>query len=347
MTSEKEEMKRLLTPSLYDVRNHQIGKFLDYSLSIHKSKKEKAIFRIKTATHPKWFEQKETTVGGVISISQRAADLLKNDGKISRRWSRIRRWRKKENNGGEKGEWYYRYRTPKKTVWIASSKRTNEQKGKAGRKSSGLAYKVRREVWRSLAAHEGYIGKLLKGSHTFTKERKPMHKVSLRIPNLSKAIEEIIIEEIWPHLGIHTERIVNEWFQINGLKTFLQKHGVDEEIREKFSKGILEKDERNKIIALICQKNWRAILARWIELRVFSKQPLAGKDAMAKYANMRQYSIEPSPQNQSTNNQGDYDMDCEPYCIESIPQYDAEKRELWCTNCGLVAGSLPVLNEAE
>jgi hypothetical protein len=59
--SKEEETQRLLKPSLNDVRTYQIGKFLDYSLSVSGGKKSKTLFGLKSVVHPKWFEQRHTT----------------------------------------------------------------------------------------------------------------------------------------------------------------------------------------------------------------------------------------------------------------------------------------------
>ena len=319
MGSEKEQTGRLLTPSLYEVRHHQVGKFIDYAISIPKSKKQKAIFHIKTTTHPKWFEQKHATNQVDLYISQKAVDLLKRDGKISKRWSRKRQWRKKKNSGKEKGEYIYKSRTPKGTVWIAASQRTDGQKGKSGRKAGGMAYKVRREAWRILA-NQGQISKLLKEPIHSLRERKPTGKIPLRIPNLSAAIEEIIISEIWPNLHDDRERVVNEWLNLNGVRSFLKKQRVDDELCDKFAKGILSDTERNKIIHLVCNRNWKAILARWIELKVLTSMP----------------STNPKT-DQTTVSEQTIESKCDPYCVGQEFEYDRGKGEIWCQNCGLVA----------
>lgn len=336
--SEEDETERLLTPSLDDVRNHQIGKFLDYTLSISKSKKKKALFTIKTTTHPRWFEQKHTTVPGDIYLSKRAVDLLKRDGKVSKRWSRQRKWRVKKNSSGGKGEWYYRYRTPKKTNWIAGSKRTEEQKGKPGRKAGGMAYKVRREGWRILA-NKGHIAKLLEQSFLNPHERKPTQKFPLRIPDLSEAVEEIIIQEIWPKLAYHREHVVNEWLGVNGLRSFLQNNKADNEILEQFSKGVLEEFERNRIIHLICKRNWRAILARWIELKVFSENLWKEDHILIALSKSHDIQIEPQSETTKVLNKS-IDFKCAPFCNKPEITYDDMRAEIWCANCGFIGGKI-------
>ena len=146
MGSKEEETQRLLTPSLNDVRTYQIGKFLDYSLSVSGGKKSKTLFGLKSVVHPQWFEHRHTTQQMDLYLSEKALAFLLSEGKVSGRWTRKRKWRKKENQESGKGEWYYKYRTPKSTTWIAASQRSSGQKGKPGRKPAGDAYRVRRDV---------------------------------------------------------------------------------------------------------------------------------------------------------------------------------------------------------
>ncbi|MDA9254733.1 TFIIB-type zinc ribbon-containing protein, partial [Candidatus Poseidoniaceae archaeon] len=230
------------------------------------------------------------------------------------------------------------YRTPKKTNWIAGSKRTKEQKGKPGRKAGGTAYKVRREGWRILA-NKGHIAKLLEQSFLNPHERKPTQKFPLRIPDLSEAVEEIIIQEIWPKLAYHREHVVNEWLGVNGLRSFLQNNKADNEILEQFSKGVLEEFERNRIIHLICKRNWRAILARWIELKVFSENLWKEDHILIALSKSHDIQIEPQSETTKVLNKS-IDFKCAPFCNKPEMAFDFARAELWCANCGFIGGKI-------
>ena len=343
MGDKQEETKRLLTPSLTDVRTHQIGKFPNYKLTIPGSKKSKTIYHFKSLVHPKWFEHSHTTEQMDIYLSKKALDFLNRDGKVSGRWSRKRKWVPKKKGSSKKGEWHYRYRTPKGTVWMPGSRRKSSQKGKSGRKPGGLAYKVRRETWKVLSLEKGQISKLLEKSIFHPQEREPIQKFPLRIPNLSNAIEEIIITEVWPKLTYHRESIVNGWLDLRGVRSFLQNQGADNELCNQLVKGTLEVQERNKIIRLICQKHWRKILANWIELKVFSEHIDREDHFVIAFSGMNNARLEVVTE-EMNKPKVTFDIKCD--CVYSDendkpkPSIDTSKGEIWCEVCGIIVGRI-------
>jgi hypothetical protein len=343
MEDKQRERNRLLTPSLTDVRTHQIGKFPNYKLTIPGSKKSKTIYHFKSFIHPKWFEHFHTTEQMDIYLSKRALDFLKRDGKVSGRWSRNRKWVPKKKGSSKKGEWHYRYRTPKGTVWMPGSRRKSTQKGNSGRKPGGTAYKVRREAWRVLSLEKGQISKLLENSIFHPQEREPIQKFPLRIPNLSNAIEEIIIMEVWPKLTYHRESIVNGWLNLRGVRSSLHNHGVDNELCNQLVRGTLEVQERNKIIRLICQKHWRKILANWIELKVFSEHMDREDHFLIAFSALNNAQSEVVTQEVNKPNVS-FDIKCD--CVYSDkndkpePSYNKVRGEIWCEECGLIVGRI-------
>jgi len=339
--SKEEETQRLLKPSLNDVRTYQIGKFLDYSLSVSGGKKAKTLFGLKSVVHPKWFEQRHTTQQMDLYLSAEALHFLASESTVSGRWRRKRKWRKKAHNSNEKGEWYYKYHTPKRSTWQASSQRTSGQKGKAGRKPGGDAYRVRRDVWRILSSNKGFLPKLLEDSLHHSKERKPVKKFPVRLPNLSIAIEEIIICEIWPELIYNREKLVNGWLNLRGVRSYLLKHGFDSEVCNQFSKGILAERERNHIIHLICKKHWRKLLAQWVELGIFSRHlPYYGSD-LNEISDMHKYQLQRKEEKDDKSETSCFfDCECLPKGEEPNLQVDVRLGILVCDNCNVVAGKI-------
>jgi len=339
--SKEEETQRLLTPSLNDVRTYQIGKFLDYSLSVSGGKKSKTLFGLKSVVHPQWFEHRHTTQQMDLYLSEKALAFLLSEGKVSGRWTRKRKWRKKENQESGKGEWYYKYRTPKSTTWIAASQRSSGQKGKAGRKPAGDAYRVRRDVWRILSSNKGFLPKLLEDSLHHSKERKPVKKFPVRLPNLSIAIEEIIIDEIWPELIYNREKLVNGWLNLRGVRSYLLKHGFDSEVCNQFSKGVLAERERNHIIHLICKKHWRKLLAQWVELGIFSRHLSYDGFNLNDLSDMHNYQLQRKEEkDHKPETSCFFDCDCLPKGDEPNLQVDVHRCILVCDNCNIVAGKI-------
>ena len=341
MGSKEEETQRLLTPSLNDVRTYQIGKFLDYSLSVSGGKKSKTLFGLKSVVHPQWFEHRHTTQQMDLYLSEKALAFLLSEGKVSGRWTRKRKWRKKENQESGKGEWYYKYRTPKSTTWIAASQRSSGQKGKPGRKPGGDAYKVRRDTWRIFAGGKGRIARLLEDSLHEPKEQNSKKKFPIRLPNLSVAVEELIISEIWPELIYNREHLVNSWLNLRGVRKYLLKHDVDSEACHLFSKGLLEVGMRDHIIHLICQKHWRKLLAQWVELGIFSRHLSYDGFNLNDLSDMHNYQLQRKEEkDHKPETSCFFDCDCLPKGDEPNLQVDVHRCILVCDNCNIVAGKI-------
>ena len=351
MGSKEEETQRLLTPSLNDVRTYQIGKFLDYSLSVSGGKKSKTVFRLKSVVHPQWFEHHHTTQQMDLYLSEKALAFLLSERKVSGRWTRKRKWRKKENQESGKGEWYYKYRTPKGTTWIAASQRSSGQKGKPGRKPGGDAYKVRRDTWRIFAGGKGRIARLLEDSLHEPKEQNSKKKFPIRLPNLSVAVEELIISEIWPELIYNREHLVNSWLNLRGVRSYLLKHDVDSEACHLFSKGLLEVGMRDRIIHLICQKHWRKILVQWIELEIFARHlPFSGT-YVHEITNLHQHTIKEHVSEEEKSIDAQFiQCYCRPGNLDL--ERDSIRGETFCKNCGFVVYTIlssvhPVTHEEQ
>ena len=75
-----------------------------------------------------------------------------------------------------------------------------------------------------------------------------LQKRSIEIPNLEKALYQLIINEVWPNLGAQRTRVALEWSNFNKV----QRH-INEEERELFSSGLLDTDDDNRILKLICK----------------------------------------------------------------------------------------------
>ena len=278
----KERIIRLKNPSLEDVRRFEVGKFLKGGGRIKGNKDVESIREIKSLVHPKWFEEKAYTNPEKWSISQKTYDFIKNDKKTTRRWRTTKVWVEKANSKTDEGYWAKRIRTPKKAhwKWVPYSELTKEQKGKPGRKTGGVSYKIRREIWK-LIASPGLILNLLKDESLSNIERGPIFKTgkstgkSVPTPHLETALREMIERDIWPKLGSHKMRIAKVWCEHRNVKRFL-----DSEEREAFIEGNLDYAEEIEIIRLICKKSWRVILINWLELKIYSANLLKDREAM-------------------------------------------------------------------
>lgn len=327
----EERIIRLKTPSLEDVRRFEVGKFLMGGGRIKGNKDVESIREIKSLVHPKWFEEKAYTNPEKWSISQKTFDYIKNDKKVRRRWRTVKIWVKKEKSKTGKGYWAKRIRAPKKAhwKWVPYSELTKEQKGKPGRKTGGMSYKIRREIWK-LIASPGLILNLLKDESLSNIERGPIFKTgkstgkSAPTPHLETALREMIERDIWPKLGSHKMRIAKVWCEHRNVNRFL-----DSEEREAFIEGNLDYAEEIEIIRLICEKSWRVILINWLELKIYSENLFKDKEAM--------YSIYSKQYDNVDSDEGDYEIivqddrcDCG-YWIEL-----EDEKDIWCGTCGLV-----------
>jgi len=331
ITESEKRIIRLKRPSLEDVRTFEVGKFLKKGGRIKGSGEIKSIREIKSLVHPKWFEEEAYTNAEKWSISQKTFDYIKKDKKVRRRWRTVKIWVKKEKSKTGKGYWAKRIRAPKKAhwKWVPYSKLTKEQKGKPGRKTGGMSYKIRREIWK-LIASPGLILNLLKDENLSGIERGPIYKTkkssgkSIPTPHLENAVREMIEKEIWPKLDSHKMRIAKEWCEHPNFK-----RSLDLEQREAFIEGKLDSEDELKIIRFICKKSWRVILINWLELKIYSENLFKDKEAM--------YSIYSKQYDNVDSDEGDYEIivqddrcDCG-YWIEL-----EDEKDIWCGTCGLV-----------
>ena len=337
MGSKEEETQRLLTPSLNDVRTYQIGKFLDYSLSVSGGKKSKTLFGLKSVVHPQWFEHRHTTQQMDLYLSEKALAFLLSEGKVSGRWTRKRKWRKKENQESGKGEWYYKYRTPKSTTWIAASQRSSGQKGKPGRKPGGDAYKVRRDTWRIFAGGKGRIARLLEDSLHEPKEQNSKKKFPIRLPNLSVAVEELIISEIWPELIYNREHLVNSWLNLTRSEEIFTKtrRAILKRVTISLKASWRSRERETTSSTLICQKHWRKILAQWIELEIFARHlPLNG-NFLHEISDLHKHTIKEHVSEEEKPIDTQFiQCYCRPGNLDL--ERDSIRGETFCKNCGFV-----------
>ena len=336
MNGPEERINRLKNPSLEDVRRFEIGKFLNYDERIKGSGEIKSIYEIKSLVHPKWFEEKETTNPEKWSVSQKVHDLIKNDKKAARRWRITKTWVAKNNSSTGKGHWVKKVRTPQKkhSKSIPYSKLTAEQKGAPGRKPGGMAYKIRREIWKLFSSPK-LVLILLQNEDLSTIERGPIFKTgkstgkSIPTPHLETALREMIERDIWPELGNHKMRIAKWWCNHRNVKRFL-----DAEERLLFMNGMLERDEESRIIHLICNKLWRVILTNWLELKIHSENFVKEAETVDSIYKKLNFTDDLE--------KGVYEKiieqcdRCE--CLLWIREQD--EKEIWCGTCGLVIGSI-------
>jgi hypothetical protein len=351
--SGERKIDQLKNPSLQDLRTHQIGIFPDYSLKIsEKGEYTKAKWSIKTLVHPHWFEDDPPAKQGNIFLSPKAEEMLRNWNYMAKRWRIRTHWRRKAITGREKGEWYYRVNTPGGSKWIAASERSESQKGKRGMKPGKFAYKLRREIWHMLLNGQE-IANLLGNPHLNKYDTQSRRRVPVKIPILKKAVYEIITKEVWPNLGIHRADVAIKWSNYQNVK----RH-IDDETRNLFAKDLLNENERNHIIEMICEHHWRIILTDWIERRVFSKHgefddsPLTD---LSEIHNLMLQSTKESSNNAlltkkhdlkfdlidaTSNTDNILTMGCDPTC--PVPKYirDTKKGETYCKNCDTVMGRI-------
>jgi hypothetical protein len=349
----KRKIDQLKNPSLQDVRTHQIGIIPDYSVKIsEKGEHTKAKWSIKSMVHPLWFEEDPPAKQTSIQLSPKAEEMLRNWNYIAERWRIRKHWRPKGITHREKGEWYYRINTPGGSKWVAASERSESQKGKRGMKAGKFAYKLRREIWRTLLNGQE-IAKLLGDPHLSNYDTQSRKKVSLKIPILEKAVYEIITKEVWPNLGIHRADVALKWSNHQKVKRL-----IDDNTRELFVKGLLTETERNNVIGMICEKHWPIILTDWIERRVFSKHggfdhsPLTDlfeidnlvlqstKESSNNALLTKKHDLKFDLIDDASNTDEILTMGCDPNCPGSKYIRDTIKGETYCKNCDTVIGRI-------
>ena len=173
---------------------------------------------------------------------------------------------------------------------------------------------------------------------------------SFRIPNLEKALYQLIINEVWPNLGAQRTRVALEWSNYNKVK----RH-IDEEERELFSNCLLDTDDNNRILKLICEYHWRRILRDFVERRIIEEHstfediltPFDGNENVSIeeldqiFENRLRKSLEEkgfSQKDSFKDSEGKKSLECDPACPRSNYTVDEKQSGKYCINCGAVRG---------
>ena len=248
----------LSRPTLEQVKTLEIGKFFEIESDGNRT--------IKTTTHPRWFEDVKHVQQMTLYISEEVSDLLKKDGTVSGRWTNKKpKWISKHNSKTGKAQFLFYVRTPKgksKYVDIHTLKRYRDPKSKIGRPPSGMAYKLRREAWRALE-NPKFTVKLLKNKELFEQERGKTKPISIRLPDLSLALKELLFEEFINKLEPSDYHILDKWNKYRDVNQDILERGL-----------ILQYSIPNELglfIEIVTENQWKAILARMIEIRVLDK----------------------------------------------------------------------------
>ncbi|MBT5595282.1 MAG: hypothetical protein HOJ60_07110 [Euryarchaeota archaeon] len=346
----EERKSRLKKPSLDEVRNEETGRFLNYDHQIPTPKGARKRWLIKgLPVHPLWFEDKETTAPGSIYLHPRAGELLRAWKVRSERLRQIRKWRPKAVTGKDKGEWIYQQNTPKGTTYVSKENRYDSEKNNFGMKPGKFAYKLRREVWRTFLNGKKVAKLLSNRKLDLGAEQKPVSH-SFRIPNLEKALYQLIINEVWPNLGAQRTRVALEWSNFNKV----QRH-INEEERELFSNGLLDTDDDNRILKLICKYHWRRILRDFVERRIIEEHSMF-EDILTPFEEDRNLTSEENLQIFYTklhktlrekgfsqkDNFKDSGKKLSPMCDPGCPGFDytddVKLSIKYCKNCGAIGG---------
>ena len=304
----------LIRPTLQTLRTHKVGKFYDRS-------QPKGITPIKSLTLPKWMKKGQPKK---FSIDEHVVELLRNDGTKSTRHRTERpKWVPKRNGKG--GYFLCHVRTPDgKTQWVSGKLAKERFNRRAGRKESGMAYKIRREFWRVLARPED-DRRLLEDDTVWKKSKKERicEEVSCGVVDLSLALGEYLSVALFKNGIIVNRNFALMWFR--ELKSLFEQ-GLDDE--EAIGWIQLHPDQ---YMATICENRWGAILSRLIETAVLQRINRSSNDrqtmsgAELSSANLEIFQV-----------QGD---ECEE-CGEYDWVYDSSKGEMACGKCGLVTDDI-------
>ena len=297
-------------PSLETVRTHKVGVFKELN-----GKNDSR--SIKTVTLPPWLKN---GMDSRISIDKNIYDILKNDGTKSRRHSGKRpRWIRGAN--GEKGKWLCYVRTPNnKGKWTDGVTAKKGYNKKAGRKEGGMAYKIRREMWRVLSINDDYFVSLLDCDETWNQSNKqrPCKRVSCKIVDLSCALGELLqLCSRKTKKKFFSKSFVIMWYRKSG-KEFEQD--LDDE--EVYAWAL---ENETDFIKIIVEKHWRPILARLLEILV--KKRYERKE-------MSDLNIQEADDVIIVENNPEDCSDCDEPDFEK----DDKTNQIYCRNCGYIAG---------
>ena len=245
----------LIRPTLQTVRTHQVGRFHDLS-------QPKGIRSIKSLTLPMWLKDGQYKQ---FSIDEQVVEFLQNDGtKSTRHRTKRPKWVPKRNGRG--GHYLCHVRTPDgRTQWVNGKLARERFNRRAGRKESGMAYKIRREVWRVLARAED-DRRLLEDDTVWKKSKKQRQckTVSCRVVDLSLALHEYLSVALFKNGIIVNRRFALLWFR---------------ELKGSFEPG-LDDDEAivwiqlnpDRYLTTICNERWGAVLSRLVETAVHQRR---------------------------------------------------------------------------
>jgi len=254
-------------PDLWTVRNYKVGVFYEKRefkrFGLKKEEREPRL--IKSLTHPLWLKD---GIPGKVSIEKSILEILRTDGtKATRHKGKRTKWKTALENNGEKGHHVSHVRTPKGSKWVDSKIATEGYNKTAGRKESGLAYKIRREFWRILSRNDN-AAKLLADDCAWIKkkkERKP-EPVSVPLVNLSRAVQEMLSESLFDDKGlvdIENEEFVKKWYR--ELRSFFVPDLSDDQIVHYVNKN------QNEFIRIIATQRWKAILTHLSEIEISNR----------------------------------------------------------------------------
>ena len=265
----------------------------------YSSSPREKIRTLKTITHPREWDSVEKNLLSTLYISNSIInDQLEKDHPQYKFASMRRNHvlpRKRVKRDG-RWIWIYERRTPETdedSLTRAKKKIVDEGKapkpgGKSrrGRTPQGRTYRIRREIFRVFmekgeSDQENQAVMLLSTSKLYKHPRGDLTRVSIRMPNFSLAICDLMIEEILP-------AIINEKLERNVMNHIMPKRGpgsknarlgIDKIIEDlsvqlQISKNIsIDKLLSNKRSGIqnIINKIWRSVLTRLVELNFLSR----------------------------------------------------------------------------
>ena len=307
----------LSKPTLEQLRTHQIGKF--YEIVEDEQKITKSV------THPRWFEDDENVKQMSLYLSEEVHDILKSDGKVSGRWKDKRpRWIPGYKSKTGKGYWeFYVRKGRRKGIYVRRDnlERYRKIKQNVGRRPGGMAYKLRREVWKALENSE-YTTAQLRDKELFERNRGKKKSISIRLPDLSLALLQFLKSDLIKKLKVSELFILEKWKEYRDVKNhFFQDNMKIED---------LEGEELDKFLEVVTEKHWKAIVTSLVELRILKNKQQGeistDKDSIHRFEDK----IVDDPT----------DFKCQE-CESFDWAYDKVKSETICGRCGLVVDEDP------
>tara|TARA_B100001564_G_scaffold357570_1_gene374143 strand:+ start:898 stop:2052 length:1155 start_codon:yes stop_codon:yes gene_type:complete len=355
-------------PDLWTVRNYKVGVFYEKRefKGFHLRKEEKEPRPIKSLTHPLWLKD---GISGQVQIEKSILEILRADGtKATRHKGKRTKWKTALENNGKKGYHVSHVRTPKGYKWV-NSKIAKEGYNKiAGRKESGLAYKIRREFWRILSRNDN-AAILLADDCAWIKKKKERktEPVSVPLVNLSRAVQEMLSESLFDNEGkVHkeNEEFVKKWYR--KLRSSFVPDLSDDQIVHYVNKN------QNDFIRIIAKKRWKAILAHLSEIEISNRTASKKSNNVDEF----EYAVGESISNSQLEPDGVYDLffddpemlgaffahlndptgeyygimeDIDSVCKECGGQFKLQSRlvnlEVVCNVCGLVSRKIDMSEE--